>query len=52
MPSFWDCIRASEFASGPMLDGLKRIYDRALAVPIPEDVTRGTIEPTRTRELL
>ncbi|MDQ2082911.1 amidohydrolase family protein [Xanthobacteraceae bacterium Astr-EGSB] len=47
-----DCIRASEAASGPMLDGLKRIYERALLVAIPEDVTRGTIEPAPIRELL
>ncbi len=37
-------IEASEAASAPLLEGLGRIYQRALAVPIPSDVTRGVIE--------
>ena len=39
-----DKIAASEAASQPLLDGLGRIYERSLSVPIPEDVTRGVID--------
>ncbi|WP_341911044.1 amidohydrolase family protein [Ferrovibrio terrae] len=37
-------IQASEAASGPVLEGLGRIYQRSLAVPIAADTTRGVID--------
>lgn len=42
-----DRIEASEAASAPLLEGLGRIYQRALSVPIPSDVTRGVVEDYR-----
>jgi len=30
--------------SGPVVEGLMRIYNRSLSVPIPADLTAGTIE--------
>jgi len=39
-----DRIEASEAASAPLLEGLGRIYQRSLAVPIPSDVSRAVIE--------
>jgi guanine deaminase len=43
-----DRIQASEAASAPLLEGLGRIYARALSVPIASDITRGVIEPYAT----
>jgi 5-methylthioadenosine/S-adenosylhomocysteine deaminase len=37
-------IVASEAVSGPVVEGLMRIYNRSLSVPIPADLTAGTIE--------
>jgi guanine deaminase len=42
-------IRASEEASGPMLEGLERIYRKSLAVPIPADTTRGMLDGLELR---
>lgn len=38
-----DRIHASEASSQPLLEGLGRIYERCLSVPIPSDVTRGVV---------
>jgi 5-methylthioadenosine/S-adenosylhomocysteine deaminase len=43
-----DRIRASEAASAPVLEGLGRIYQRSLEVPIASDIARGVIEPYAT----
>ena len=39
-----DRIEHSEASSQPLLEGLGRIYQRALSVPIPSDVTRGVVD--------
>lgn len=48
--SLLDRIQASEVASQPLLDGLGRIYERCLSVPIASDVTRGVVGDYATKE--
>ncbi|MDQ8728247.1 amidohydrolase family protein [Bradyrhizobium sp. LHD-71] len=38
-----DRICASEASSQPLLEGLERIYERCLSLPISSDVTRGVV---------
>lgn len=39
-----DRMQASEAASGPVLDGLSRLYRKSLQQPIAADTTRGVID--------